>query len=122
MRGKKSKKRNQAAGIPLAPEERPGQAAPRTPLQARQKVAPETTMATSESPRAMVLVKACCNTLTAFSHGELDWASTGPARTSATRNVAAPRAQLKRPKKLRILVFIEPPRNFKNTPPDNRQC
>src|ERR1700730_2045968 len=35
------------------------------------KVSPDTTMATSESPRAMVVVKACCSTLAAFSQGEL---------------------------------------------------
>src|SRR6202795_2605608 len=35
------------------------------------KVRPDTTIATRESPRAMVLVKACCRTATAFSHGEL---------------------------------------------------
>src|ERR1700730_18276447 len=33
-------------------------------------VSPATTMATSERPRAIVLVKACCRTFTAFSHGE----------------------------------------------------
>jgi hypothetical protein len=34
------------------------------------KVRPATTMATSERPRAMVLVKAVIKTLTAFSQGE----------------------------------------------------
>jgi len=43
------------------------------------KVNPETTMATRESPRAIVLVKACCRTLTAFSHGELACANAGAA-------------------------------------------
>jgi len=35
------------------------------------KVRPDTTMATSDRPRAIVLVNACWRTLTAFSHGEL---------------------------------------------------
>src|SRR5580700_10625209 len=35
------------------------------------KVRPDTTIATRESPRAIVLVKACWRTPTAFSHGEL---------------------------------------------------
>jgi hypothetical protein len=34
------------------------------------KVNPETTIATRERPRAIVLVKACCKTPTAFSQGE----------------------------------------------------
>jgi hypothetical protein len=38
---------------------------------ANAKVSPDTTMATRERPRAIVLVNACCRTLTAFSHGEL---------------------------------------------------
>jgi hypothetical protein len=37
---------------------------------AKAKVSPETTIATSESPRAMVLVNACWRTATAFSQGE----------------------------------------------------
>jgi hypothetical protein len=48
------------------------------------KVRPETTMATSERPRAMVLVNEVCRTLTALSQGELPcWAAAGPARRSA---------------------------------------
>src|SRR5438309_4946804 len=35
------------------------------------KVSPATTIATKDSPRAIVLVNACCRTLTAFSQG--DW-------------------------------------------------
>src|ERR1700720_3044066 len=35
------------------------------------KVRPDTTIATRERPRAIVLVKACWRTPTAFSHGEL---------------------------------------------------
>src|SRR5437016_13249657 len=49
------------------------------------KVSPETTIATSESPRAMVLGNACCSTLTAFSQGELPvCANAGAARHRAT--------------------------------------
>src|SRR6185436_16632717 len=48
------------------------------------KVNPDTTMATSDRPRAMVVVKACCRTLVAFSQGEFAWAKTGSARASAT--------------------------------------
>src|SRR5258708_4476167 len=52
------------------------------------KVRPATTMATSERPRAMVLVKACCSTLTAFSHGEVPvWPKAGAARNRATKPV-----------------------------------
>src|SRR5260221_12705212 len=50
------------------------------------KVRPATTMATSERPRAMVLVKACCSTLTAFSHGEVPvWPKAEAARNRATK-------------------------------------
>ena len=53
---------------------------------ANANVRPDTTIATSESPRAMVLVNACCRTLTAFSHGELPvCANAGAARHRATR-------------------------------------
>ena len=48
-------------------------------------------MATRESPRAIVLVKACCRTLTAFSHGELAWAKAGAARARPTRDIAIAR-------------------------------
>src|SRR5690242_11917389 len=41
------------------------------PPSPKAKVRPDTTMATRESPRAIVLVNACCKTFTAFSHGEL---------------------------------------------------
>jgi hypothetical protein len=52
------------------------------------KVRPATTMATSERPRAMVLVKACCSTLTAFSQGEAPvWPNAGAARNRATAAV-----------------------------------
>src|SRR5277367_248281 len=49
------------------------------------KVRPATTMATSERPRAMVLVKAVIKTLTAFSQGEFPWAKAGAARSSSAR-------------------------------------
>src|SRR5260370_34977169 len=52
------------------------------------KLSPASTMATRERPRAMVLVKACCSTLTAFSHGEVPvWPKAGAARNRATKPV-----------------------------------
>src|SRR5713101_5979553 len=55
------------------------------PPSPKAKVRPATTMATSERPRAMVLVKACWRTLTAFSHGEVPvWPKAGAARNRAT--------------------------------------
>jgi hypothetical protein len=48
---------------------------------AKAKVRPDTTIATSDNPRAMVLVKAVSRTLTAFSHGELPCARADPANT-----------------------------------------
>src|SRR6266567_3745461 len=54
------------------------------PPSPKAKVRPATTMATSERPRAVVLVKACCSTLTAFSHGEVPvWPKAGAARHRA---------------------------------------
>src|SRR6266568_3043918 len=62
------------------------------PPSPKAKVRPATTMATSERPRAMVLVKACCSTLTAFSHGEVPvWPKAGAARNKATRAVVGNR-------------------------------
>jgi hypothetical protein len=58
---------------------------------ANAKVSPETTIATSDSPRAMVLVKACCKTFTAFSQGEFACAKAGAASTSANAAAAAVR-------------------------------
>src|ERR1700730_12004704 len=52
------------------------------PPSPKAKVSPETTIATSESPRAMVLVKASWSTFTAFSQGEFPWAKAGAARTT----------------------------------------
>src|SRR5439155_17860585 len=58
------------------------------PPSPKAKVRPATTMATSERPRAMVLVKACCITLTAFSQGEAPvWPKAGAARNRATTAV-----------------------------------
>jgi hypothetical protein len=51
------------------------------------KVRPATTMATSERPRAMVLVKAVIRTLTAFSQGEPPCANAGAARSSVKPSV-----------------------------------
>src|SRR6185437_12742158 len=51
------------------------------PPSPKAKVRPDTTIATSDSPRAMVLVNAVSKTLTAFSQGELPaWANAGAAR------------------------------------------
>jgi len=61
---------------------------------ANAKVRPDTTIATSESPRAMVLVNACCSTLTAFSQGELPvCANAGAARHKATSEERATRVE-----------------------------
>src|SRR6266446_5862728 len=49
------------------------------PPSPKAKVRPDTTIATRERPRAMVLVNACCRTLTAFSQGEAPWAKAGAA-------------------------------------------
>src|SRR5713101_49088 len=58
------------------------------PPSPKAKVRPATTIATRERPRAMVLVKACCSTLTAFSHGEVPvWPKAGAARNRATTAV-----------------------------------
>jgi hypothetical protein len=59
---------------------------------ANAKVRPETTIATRDNPRAMVLVKACCKTLTAFSHGEFAWANAGLARARPISEMATQRA------------------------------
>src|SRR5216684_8928594 len=51
------------------------------PPSPKAKVRPATTMATSERPRAIVLVKAVIKTLTAFSHGEVPvWAKAGATK------------------------------------------
>src|SRR5947207_11075485 len=62
------------------------------PPSPKAKVRPATTMATSERPRAMVLVNACCSTLTAFSHGEVPvWQKAGTARNRASTAVVTNR-------------------------------
>src|SRR5580704_9957535 len=67
------------------------------PPSPKAKVSPATTIATSERPRAMVLVKAVSKTLTAFSQGELPpCANAGAARNRATveaRNERVERSQ-----------------------------
>src|SRR5579871_2000858 len=51
------------------------------PPSPKAKVRPDTTIATRDNPRAMVLVNAVSKTLTAFSQGELPvWANAGAAR------------------------------------------
>lgn len=64
---------------------------------AKAKVRPATTIATSERPRAIVLVKAVWSALTAFSHGEVPvCASAGHASTSkAIESSAGRRASRK---------------------------
>src|ERR1700688_1313486 len=60
------------------------------PPSPKAKVSPATTIATSDSPRAIVLVNACCRTLTAFSQG--DWpaacANAAAARIRDAQNAA----------------------------------
>jgi hypothetical protein len=57
------------------------------------KVRPATTMATSERPRAMVLVNAVIKTLTAFSQGEAPaCANAGAATTRPTGDIKTTRA------------------------------
>src|ERR1700679_485814 len=58
---------------------------------ANAKGRPATTIATSERPRAMVLVKAVIKTLTAFSQGEFPWAKAGAARNSTARETRTAR-------------------------------
>jgi hypothetical protein len=60
---------------------------------AKANVRPATTIATSESPRAMVLVNASCSTFTAFSHGEFPWAKSGAASRRPAATLAATRTK-----------------------------
>src|SRR5580700_9003848 len=62
------------------------------PPSPKAKVRPATTMATSERPRAIVLVKAVIKTLTAFSQGELPCANAGAAKSKVTAMPARFRA------------------------------
>ena len=52
------------------------------------KVKPATTIETSESPRAIVVVNACIKTLTAFSQGDapVAWANAAVAKTRDKEN------------------------------------
>src|SRR5260370_9651114 len=52
------------------------------PPSPKAKVRPDTTIATKERPRAIVLVNACCRTPTAFSQGEAPWAKAGADKSS----------------------------------------
>src|ERR1700730_1259917 len=52
-------------------------------------VSPPTTIATSDSPRAIVLVNASCKTLTAFSQGEFPCAKAGAARNNPATTMHA---------------------------------
>src|SRR2546429_8014112 len=62
------------------------------PPSPKAKVRPETTIATRDNPRAMVLVKACCRTLTAFSQGEFAWANAGAESARPMSDIATQRA------------------------------
>src|SRR5437868_8287447 len=87
------------------------------PPSPKAKVRPASTMATRERPRAMVLVKACCNTLTAFSHGEVPvWPKAGAARNRATRAVVRNRKRnIDERKRLQRDMFTSmPPRQIGN--------
>src|SRR5580692_2990358 len=57
------------------------------PPSPKAKVRPATTMATSDSPRAMVLVKAVIKTLTAFSQGDAPCANAGAAKSNVKPTV-----------------------------------
>src|SRR6266481_5402029 len=52
------------------------------PPSPKANVRPDTTIATRERPRAIVLVKACWRTPTAFSQGEAPWAKAGATKSS----------------------------------------
>src|SRR5205823_6437780 len=67
------------AAIATAPPKRTPASTRFEPPSPKAKVRPDTTIATRERPRAMVLVNACCRTLTAFSQGEAPWAKAGAA-------------------------------------------
>src|SRR5215467_14824594 len=75
-------------------------------------VSPETTMATRESPRAIVLVNACCNTPTAFSQGELPvvCAKAGAARRKPDKDADKSRAERTTVRAVSQRVFIYLPR------------
>src|ERR1700677_4848678 len=58
------------------------------PPSPKANVKPETTIATRESPRAIVLVNAVCRTFTAFSQGEFACAKAGAARNNPNATAA----------------------------------
>src|SRR6516165_5876764 len=67
------------------------------PPSPKANVKPATTIDTSDSPRALVVVNACIKTLTAFSQGEppAAWANAADAKISEQENVTnAGRSQL----------------------------
>jgi hypothetical protein len=74
---------------------------------AKANVNPETTMATSDNPRAIVLVKACCSTFTAFSHGEFPCAKAGTASARVIAAIPNPRASNRKPRTNREHRFME---------------
>src|ERR1700683_5438015 len=80
------------------------------PPSPKAKVRPATTIATSERPRAMVLVKAVIKTLTAFSQGEFRWAKAGAARNSSARETRTARVVRSRRAKIFQDPFIGTPR------------
>src|ERR1700737_1646109 len=89
------------------------------PPSPKAKVRPETTMATSESPRAMVLVNACCSTFTAFSQGELACAKAGAAMTSPKSRKGTPRSERIRRRMMFVQTFM---RNLGDGVHCERQC
>jgi len=54
-------------------------------------------MATSDSPRAMVVVKACCRTLAAFSQGEFACAEAADTRNRIMKSADRARTKILRP-------------------------
>lgn len=65
-------------------------------------------MATSERPRAIVLVNACCSTLTAFSHGDaaVAWANAPEARIRELENVTNAGRRYRETNLFRMIFFI----------------
>src|SRR5580700_7164691 len=81
------------------------------PPSPKANVSPATTIATSERPRAMVLVNAVINTLTAFSHGELPpCANAGAARNRATVEVRTARVERSQQETIFERLFMSTPR------------
>src|SRR5580658_10134077 len=81
------------------------------PPSPKANVRPATTMATSERPRAMVLVNAVMRTLTAFSHGELPpCANAGAARNRATVEARTARVERSQRETIFQRLFMSTPR------------